>query len=570
MENTQNDPLKCPKTVATLRWLNFGFQVLPMDGGNKLGDFGPISPFDHFRRYPDHTPAMRLPDRVVALVSDDLDQLAAYLKAIGAPRNLGLKNASKHAALFRLNPSDKLSQKAKLPDGIKLVRPGTPVRLPWGEHLEQSRIYMHSEDQMFELPFEVFQDEVDLTPKASVAQPTSAGTASVDFMADEAEPTIEPSELTGGDLDHDEPSELPIDSADDDPECEEPVAAEHPAPVAYTEEPTLLDRFSLRGKSDEIRKQIVDEKPLLGRLALTGQLSIWFGPTNAGKTLIFMALLNKAISEGRITGGQCYYINADDSGTGLLTKTELLEDQGCHTIAPGYQRFDASMVDDLLTKLAENSQANGMFVILDTAKKFVDPLNKRDSARFATICRKFSLKGGTMLVLAHTNKYPGANGKQQYAGAADLVQDFDAAYTIDVLSDGPDDKVIEFTKNKARGDSAESAAYAFNNQPSLTYPERLASVREVDPDQLHSLQKIVAQANDAEVIVAIKAAISAGSMSKMELAVHVAGRVSIGRNKVVNILERYQGDNAAEHLWYFETGPNGRKTYRLHGSPPAD
>ena len=569
MEDTQDDPLKCLRTVATVRWLNFGFQVLPMDGSNKLGDFGLISPFEHYKRYPNHTPAMRLPNGVVALVSDDLDQLEAYLKAISAPRNLGLKNAGKHAALFRLHPLDKLSQQPKLPDGIKLVRPGTPVRLPWGENLAQSRIYMHSEDQMFELPFEAFQDEVDLTPKAA-GQLTEAVPANVNVMADEAEAVIELPEVTGSDLDHDEPAELAIDSADDDPECEEPVAVGKAVPVTYTEEPTLLDRFSLRGKSDEIRKQIVGEKPLLDRLALTGQLTIWYGPTNAGKTLIFMALLTKAISEGRIPGGNCYYFNADDSGSGLLTKNDLMNDMGCHIIAPGYASFELSKFDELLTEMAENGQAKGRFVILDTAKKFVDPLNKKDAARFATICRKFSLKGGTMLVLAHTNKYPGANGKQQYAGAADLVQDFDAAYTIDVLSDGPDNKVIEFTKNKARGNSAESAAYAFNNQPSLSYPERLASVREVDPEQLSSLQKVVAQADDAEVITAIKAAISAGSMSKMELAVHVAGRVSIGRNKVVNILQRYQGDNAAEHLWYFETGPNGRKTYRLHGSPPAD
>ena len=553
MENIENETPKCPIMVATLRWLNFGFDVLPLDANGKLSAFGGSSPRDHYRQHPDHVPAARLPKGVIALVSEDVETLFAYLKAINAPTVLVLRNGSKHAALYQLHCMDRLSQPPKLPADIKLVRPGKTISLPWGENLTKSKIHLHNLTQLFELPLDVFQDEFVLPNK---------------LVADHA-PVQELSEADDG-AEQSEPAELPHDNAGDDPECDEPLAADKPAPVAYTEQPTLLDRFSLRGKSDEIRKQIVDEKPLLGRLALSGQLTIWFGPTNAGKTLIFMALLNKAISEGRITGGQCYYINADDSGTGLLTKTELLDDQGCHTIAPGYEQFDASMVDGLLTKLAENSQAKGMFVILDTAKKFVDPLNKRDSTHFATICRKFSLKGGTMLVLAHTNKYPGANGKQQYAGAADLVQDFDAAYTIDVLSDGPDDKVIEFTKIKARGNSAESAAYAFNNQPSLTYPERLASVREVDPDQLNSLQKVVAQANDAEVIAAINAAISAGSMSKMELAVHVAGRVSIGRNKVVNILERYQGDNAVEHLWYFETGANGRKTYHLHGPLPAD
>ena len=595
--NSEDVPLNCERTAALVLFQRLGFEVEAIDTvTRKRYEFaGDILPLELFRRHPNQVPAARLPDEVIALVSENLANLTAYLDATQVEPLVTLRNGTKHAALFKKHPAEELTPNPVLPADVSLLRPGTLIQLPFGSNLQNCEIQVRGYDKLSEFPFEdlaypppevmeligslaaqqkgsavelsaedtqerILRNEATQRQQSSqtavdeVPQPTVTETANVNDITNVAEP---------------EPTEKPAVANGDDAAVENPSVPEAPR-IAVPEQPTLLDRFSLRGKSDEIRKQIVDEKPLLDRLALTGQLTMWYGPTNAGKTLIFMALLTKAISEGRIPGGNCYYFNADDSGSGLLIKNDLMNDLGCHIIAPGYASFEVSRFDDLLTQMAENGQAKGTFVVLDTAKKFVDPLNKKDSARFATMCRRFSLKGGTALVLAHTNKYPNANGKQQYAGAADLMQDFDAAFTIDVLSDTHDDKVIEFTKNKGRGDSVGSAAYAFNNHPSLTYPERLASVREVDPDQLNSLQKVVAQANDAEVIVAIKAAIHTGSMSKMELAVHVAGQVTIGRNKVVNILERYQGDNAAEHLWYFETGPNGRKTYRLHGPPPAD
>lgn len=173
-----------------------------------------------------------------------------------------------------------------------------------------------------------------------------------------------------------------------------------------------------------------------------------------------------------------------------------------------------------------------------------------------------------MLVLAHTNKNPGNNGKQQYAGTADLPQDFDASYIMDVLSENLDEKVVLFTINKGRGNSASSEAYAFKNRPELPYTERLASVEKVDPDQVDNFKRIADQAKDADVIDAIKAAITDSTMSKMELAIYVSGIVAAGRNAVVSIIEKYEGKDPSEHLWDFDVGAHGRKTYRLYEVPP--
>jgi hypothetical protein len=506
-------PLPNPIIDAVRHWQKFGFTVDTIAQNNA----GKVSPAgwtletpdkaiaDHFEQFPKDTIATVLPDRVVAVIcKGDSDTLRGYIMPLPAKPLAWLKLQDTEIILYRLSPDSRLSSSPSLPKGIALVQAGGLISLPHSDDLKNSKV---SISNISELP------------------------------------------------------ELPASSLE-----EKPVEPEAVQPAK--QKANLLDRHSLRGKSEDIRQQIIDEKPLLDRLVLSGQLTLWFGSTNAGKTLIFLSLLNDAIAEGRIDGQQVYYINADDSGSGLATKTELMEDLGCHTVAPGYRGFESHKLDELLTDMAAFGQAKGLFVILDTAKKFVDPMNKKDTSRFATICRSFSMKGGTMLVLAHTNKNAGADGKERYAGTADLPQDFDAAYTMNILSDQPDEKVVEFTKFKGRGDSVGQIAYGFNNQSDLSYAERLASVIVVEPDQIDNFKRIADQAKDSDVIDAVKAAIAEGTMSKMELAAHVSGKLSAGRNAVIKIIERYEGKDMSDHLWDFEVGARGRKTYRLHEVPP--
>lgn len=337
-------------------------------------------------------------------------------------------------------------------------------------------------------------------------------------------------------------------------------------PVAI---PSLLEPYSLRGKSGDIRENIVELKPLLDRLALGGQMTIWFGPANAGKSLMFMALISMAISDNRISGNDVFYINADDSGEGLATKTELLEDIGCHTLAPGYSGFELDNFEKLITNMSKNGQAKGKFLILDTAKKFVDPMNKTASVEFGKICRSFIMSGGTILLLAHTNKNLGVNGKEQYAGTADLLQDCDAAYIIDVLRERPSEKVIEFTNKKRRGDSIASQAYIFDNKAETPYDQRLASIEPIQQSQIDSFKLADDVVKDSEIIEALQALISNGPIVKMDLARLVAEKVPMGRNKIIAIIDKYQGDDPSKDLWYFKVGLHNRKTYFLHEAPPT-
>ena len=100
-----------------------------------------------------------------------------------------------------------------------------------------------------------------------------------------------------------------------------------------------------------------------------------------------------------------------------------------------------------------DGSARGSFVILDTLKKFVSLMDKKQSSGFADIARRFVLKGGTLLGLAHTNKRDGPDGRPIYAGTSDILDDFDCGYMISEVSQpsGSAVRVVQFENLKRRG-----------------------------------------------------------------------------------------------------------------------
>ncbi len=104
-----------------------------------------------------------------------------------------------------------------------------------------------------------------------------------------------------------------------------------------------LAPYSVRGQAEEFKRKAIDARPLLAQLCFAGESTVWFAPPNAGKTLIGLNLVIEAISSGRIDPGNVYYINADDSSTGLASKLRLMDDLGVHTLIPGHKGFRTDM-----------------------------------------------------------------------------------------------------------------------------------------------------------------------------------------------------------------------------------
>lgn len=326
-----------------------------------------------------------------------------------------------------------------------------------------------------------------------------------------------------------------------------------------------LSSYSLRGQAAEFEKLATESKPLLGDLCLSGQATVFYAAPNVGKTLITLRLVSDAVAAGRINPGNIYYVNADDSSAGFATKMRLMDDLGVHTLAPGLKGLKTENLINLLGEVAEKDKARGTLIILDTVKKFVSLMDKSKASAFTQACRQVVMRGGAILGLAHTTKSPNANGSQRYAGTTDMVDDFDAAYTIAPIDGAAvaGEKVVLFEAIKRRGNNAVSAGYAYAAEGDISYEERLASVRLVDPSAIDDFQRVLADRDDVEVIAAITACIRDGVTAKMALAKEASSRAGISERAAVRLIEAYTGDDPLLHHWTYAVQQRGAKVFSL-------
>jgi hypothetical protein len=345
----------------------------------------------------------------------------------------------------------------------------------------------------------------------------------------------------------------------------EPIEPDVQPPITPPAPPSPLDKFSLKGQRSQLLQDAIRQVFALEPLALTGQATVLFSPPNTGKTLIALHSVADAISGGTIDPAKLYYCNADDSQAGLLEKLEHSDEYGYHTIAEGHQGFSTGRFLKILDELTANDQANGVILILDTGKKFFDPMSKRQGRAFGKHVRLFVMKGGTIIVLSHTNKHRDSEGKPIYAGTSDIVEDFDCAYIMYEAGIDADaeTKTILLENIKNRGIVARQASYRYSIAEGLSYREILDSVESVDDTELAALQQSEVIKSDAKLIDAVIACIQDGINTKLKLTEAVAERSDISRRAANKILEKYSGSDPDRHRWNFQVRERGAKEYCL-------
>ncbi len=333
-----------------------------------------------------------------------------------------------------------------------------------------------------------------------------------------------------------------------------------------------LEKHSLQGKADEMAKQAVAARPLLGQVCLSGQSTVWYAPPNSGKTLIGLALTIRAVHEERIHGGNIYYVNADDNSSGIAEKLRVFDELGGHTLVPGFNGFNARDLRPLLIEMAQKDKARGLFIVLDTVKAFASLMDKSDVSNFADACRQFVARGGTILIFAHTNKNATADGSLKYAGTTDLVEQLDAAYIITPMESEEtiNQKIVRFKSEKRRGDEPDVTAYTYSTENGLTYDQLLASVEEASFEKTGELERKFEERSDAELIEAIKTCIREGINTKMKIASTVSKRCKTSGKGVIRVIERYTGDDPARHHWTFAIKDRGKHVFDLRSAEDTE
>ena len=248
--------------------------------------------------------------------------------------------------------------------------------------------------------------------------------------------------------------------------------------------------FALNGSSAEMEKQMLEDKFILGKIALLGNSTAIYAAPNGGKTLLTLSMLIQSVKDGVITPRDVFYINADDAHSGMCQKLKLAEKYGFIALSPDYKGFKSQMLPEYLKKLIEQNEARGKIFILDTVKKFTDIMSKEKTTEFGKTVRSFVSHGGSVIMLAHVNKHRDSAGKAVYSGTTDIIDDCDAAYTIDTTSVNGISTAI-YNRIKCRGDNVSEAAYTFNSADGVQYLDRLASVCEVSSTESKKIAREV-------------------------------------------------------------------------------
>ena len=317
----------------------------------------------------------------------------------------------------------------------------------------------------------------------------------------------------------------------------------------------------------------VDDVEVLSRIALKGQSTVIYAAPNTGKTLITLALLGEAVQKGRISGKNAYYVNMDDSHNGMLEKLAIAKQFGFRMLGVDLNGFSVKEFRLAILQMIEDGTANDSVVVLDTLKKFVDLMDKSSSSNFTNLVRRFVMKGGTLIALAHTNKNPGADGRRKHSGTSDVVDDFDAALMMEVLDDGEksDAVTVELLNFKKRSNLPEKSYCTYANHDGMTYAAKFESVRMLNDAEVEAQKLAVQLKKDGETIHAVLGCISDGVVKRMEIAKEVAKQTDASRRTVLDVLDRYTGVDTQVHRWSVRRASHNAQIYSsLRNAVPVD
>lgn len=351
----------------------------------------------------------------------------------------------------------------------------------------------------------------------------------------------------------------------------------NPAKLGHSEDASIdfktfnLDDFALNGDSEKMEAQMLQDKFILGRLAILGQSTIIYAKPNHGKTLLMLWLLIEAIKLEEINPRDVFYINADDNHKGATQKLKLAENHGFRMLVPGYKGFNTGLLAEYLAALINQDTAHGKVLILDTVKKFTDIMDKKKGSAFGESVRQFVTHGGSVIMLAHTNKHRSAEGKLIFSGTSDLVDDCDAAYTLDVVNEDnvSGNRTVKFINIKNRGDNALEEVYEYNYGEGFNYTDRLNSIRAVGEDEKRIVElyakRSQAYERNRDIVNIISSLIQGGTTKKTELIKAAMDTSGLSKNVVSRALVEHEGESVAEYqFWQVNVEDKNSHIYKLN------
>jgi hypothetical protein len=259
--------------------------------------------------------------------------------------------------------------------------------------------------------------------------------------------------------------------------------------------------------------------------------------------------INSVIEEtGDIAELLPLYVNLDDSAIGIAEKAEILLGLGIKMI----KEFDPMMLYGMI----EEGVARNTTIVIDTVKKIVNLMDKQAVADMMKHFKNFTHAGGTVILLAHANKHPGADGRPILEGVADLRSDADCVVVVerhkDVITMTNDDKHRSYVELEAIFQTAETK----------DYKELMDSIKQLSGQEAEELKLKREQESYADqnrrLIDTISEMLGPLPVLKTDLVRRLIDETGLTRKAIIDTLDLLE-----DELWEVEKGPNNSKNYTL-------
>jgi archaellum biogenesis ATPase FlaH len=279
-----------------------------------------------------------------------------------------------------------------------------------------------------------------------------------------------------------------------------------------------------------------------------GEWTVVFSKPNAGKTLITLATVAKQISNGIINGDDVFYFNLDDARPGYLEKLKILKPLNVIVL-------DQDPVG-IMINLINNQQAKDKVVIIDTLIRVCDTNNRQEIISYSGLFKRFTELGGTVITLAHANKYLDKKTGAPILEGVGLIRN--NAHCVCYLQKFDD--IIKMVNIKKRTNV--KTEVTFQIAMDLPYPDLFNSVHTLTGNQATQLfkdRKRNQLAKDHDTIVkTIQETIFNGINQRTALAKAVHDNTGDFKKTIFIVLDELEGK-----LWKMTRGPNNSMVYSI-------
>lgn len=282
-----------------------------------------------------------------------------------------------------------------------------------------------------------------------------------------------------------------------------------------------------------VTKEQVDamtETRMIWRDIIAGQhLAVWSAPGNGGKTSLAKFAAGELAQAHRVLFFQ------EDASAGDLPA--LFQ----HAEAHGYKLFNSTLAgsatDDQISVLRrlvkDGASLDGVVMFFDTLKKYNDLMSKGGSRAFFKLMRSLTQRGATIVLLGHTNKHRGVDGKLMFEGVGDVRNDVDELIYIDATDKDPRGVVtLTMRPDKTRCVVRETTFEIDTKCMEVRALDRVVDVAAM-VEQKRQLEE------DQALISCVRSALARGGMKHTELRDIVVADSGRSRKNVVSVIDRY-------------------------------